>query len=674
MATSSIDLGLRGLHDVEVIGSGGSAVVYKAVRDVPGRFAMQETVAVKVLRSSWDSAARRRFEREQRVMDRLSETAGFVPILETGETDDGSPYIVMPFYEGGSLQRRVARSGPIEWPRAVRLVEEVAKTLEQAHELDVFHRDIKPANILLTEAGRPHVADFGISLIADDTTSKATSTAAFTPAYSPPESFTEGLLPVASTDIYGLAATLWATLAGHAPFKSPGEQPTPVTVFGRVAMHQVGDLRETVPSPICRFIERAMAKIPADRPATMAEFRAELQAAREDAYRGVEAERLEVKPLVNPASAPLFEPPSTVGDDEIAADGAGAEIEAAGADEEESSSVTLGVLPGEVPLPAADRQPDDHEPDDHDDDDEDGQADSVDEEAAPATVKGADSDWLIKVAAVALSTTAILLLTWWLLDAGSASGADDTLVIVAEGDATSESGGDNGADGGGQSQLDPVPDATLAPESVGRPPEETAPAGPAATEVTTATSPLPTTSASTTTTTRPPTSSSTVAVPASVSTSTSADPVGRPPDESGPLTDETGPVAAGGEAITDDPSPSSTDGGSFDAPVAIEIVRPPGVVSSTGSDLVFSYRTNEVCGTGSFELTEIDSGRSVGSWTGDQGCYGPVHRGETRWPGITLTPGTSYLVTVTVEGQPSDGVLATGTGQATTSFTVTTPG
>ena len=418
MATSSIDLGVRGLRDVEVIGSGGSAVVYKAVREVPGRFAMQEMVAVKVLRSSWDSAARRRFEREQRVMDRLSDTAGFVPIIETGETDDGSPYIIMPFYDGGSLQERVTRSGPIDWPRAVRLVEEVARTLQQAHELDVFHRDIKPANILLAETGHPHVADFGISLIAEDAVTKATSTAAFTPAYSPPESFTEGLRPVAATDIYGLAATLWSILAGHAPFKEPGEQPTAVTVFGRVSMHQVGDLRDSVPGPICRFIERAMAKVPEDRPATMCEFLAELQEAREDAYRGVEAPRLETKPLVDPERGEAAEALWTINDagavdagvvdGDLSVDGnlsvdGDTEVDrnTAGTDD---SIVTIGVLPNEV-------------------------ATTVDAVADPDNASS--GGWLLKVVAAAAATVVLLLLVWWLLGGGSGiEPADDSSVPV----------------------------------------------------------------------------------------------------------------------------------------------------------------------------------------------------------------------------------------------------
>ncbi len=426
MATGPVDLGLRGLRDVEVIGSGGSAVVYRAVREVPGRFAMQETVALKVLRSSWDSAARRRFEREQRVMDRLSDTAGFVRILETGETNDGSPYIIMPFYDGGSLQERVVRSGPIEWPRAVRLVEEVARTLQQAHQLDVFHRDIKPANILLTDTGRPHVADFGISFIAEDAVAKATSTAAFTPAYSPPESFTEGLRPVAATDIYGLAATLWAILAGHAPFKEPGEQPTPATVFGRVALHQVGDLRAHVPSPICRFIERAMAKLPEERPATMSDFVAELQEAREDAYRGVEAARLDTKPLVDALPVDAVDGSWAVSDAgdargdgadlETVDEGDGADLdtvdEGDGADRHPADShhpvVTIGLLTNEIVTTV---------------------------EAAPGSEETrATGGWLIKVAAVAASTVLLLLLVWWLLRGGTDAGgsAGDRLGDVGD--------------------------------------------------------------------------------------------------------------------------------------------------------------------------------------------------------------------------------------------------
>jgi len=340
MTESIVDLGIDGLTDIEVIGAGGSAIVYRADRELVdpdsldsstnggpissdsangsdstngsgsanGRMAHLEpirfeTVAVKVLRLSWDPMALRRFEREQMVMSRLSQMPGFVSILETGETSDGSPYIMMPYYSGGSLQDRIRNDGPMAWPRAVRLIEEVAETLVEAHQRDVYHRDIKPANIMLSETGQAHVGDFGISLIGDEPLGRNT-VAAFTPAYSPPESFSDGLRPVASTDVYGMGATLWALLAGHAPFKEKDENVTTATIFGRVASQQIGDLRPRVPSPICHFIERTMAKLPGDRPDSMVAFLRQLREAREDSYRGLERARLAHRPLEIPDKPP----------------------------------------------------------------------------------------------------------------------------------------------------------------------------------------------------------------------------------------------------------------------------------------------------------------------------------------------------------------------------------
>ena len=771
MATSSIDLGLRGLRNVEVVGSGGSAIVYKAVRQVPGRFAVEETVAIKVLRSSWDSPARRRFEREQQVMSRLSETVGFVPILETGETGDGSPYIVMPYYEGGSLQQRIARNGPIDWPRAVRLVEQVAQTLAEAHELDVFHRDIKPANILLSDVGRPHVADFGISLIADDTASRAASTAAFTPAYSPPESFTEGLLPVAATDIYGLAATLWAILAGHAPFKDPGERPAPVTVFGRVAMHQVGDLRDRVPSPICRFIERSMAKRPENRPATMADFLAELQAAREDAYRGVEAERLEVDALVplsetssetstesglattvdvtdsdepvidlnepdrpNPLNpdGPVDAERSRetgVAADEVVDDASGS-TESPIVDEDE----TLGCMPAE--------SDDDRE---HDtavsstsETDLEAESEAEDEQADGAVVRlgtldgdsrsgsvtmatsravaepagsssSAKSDvtltdefepesepdgaaWIGQVLLAAIVTLVVLLGAWWLL--GSRPTSDDggqSARVVADGDAdvgtdfgagrgdsSSQSAGGRSGDGA-DGALDPdrgdvepvTDDGAASPEAEVDEAQELSVNG---TVTTTSSLPRRPSTVATPVTTSPTTIVSAGRGDAIGNLESGDETVGRSTTPTGSESSST-PTSRATSTTSTSPTTRVTSTTSTTAvpPTSqISIVTAPYVVSVTATSLVFAYRTNDVCGTGSFEYIDVSTGRSAGRWIGDAGCFGPLHYGETRWPGVALEPNTTYRVNITVDGQPSNGVLPAGSGSATASFQVTT--
>ncbi len=772
-------------------------------------------MAIKVLRSSWDSAARRRFEREQRVMDRLSDTAGFVPILETGETDDGSPYIVMPYYEGGSLQQRIARNGPIGWPRAVRLVEQVAQTLVEAHQLDVFHRDIKPANILLSEAGRPHVADFGISLIADDAASRAASTAAFTPAYSPPESFTEGLLPVATTDIYGLAATLWAILAGHAPFKDPGERPAPVTVFGRVAMHQVGDLRDRVPSPICQFIERSMAKRPDSRPEAMTDFLNELRAAREDAYRGVEAERLEADPLIILPDLEGGEDPSADGsvaddpdgsvavvDADAASAGAAPDGDADGViDLTDGARATAVVEPEELGIPdpldnspadtialgedttinpemafgppteggiadgegtvdvdgrSDDRGGTDFDPewdalvsaDLHLDDislhveafgadDDDAVATIVDPIAATADVNDVDVDpevedvsvpdtsldseadgtpeipaeiqvveidaetqprWLGKVILAALLTTVLLLAAWWLFSRILGDGSDgDSALVVAESSTSSRLGaqGDAGIShgvggrtgGGADGALDPA-DATGGVANPAPEAEDSSPEEPPATVLELAVN------GSTTPTTRRTTTSARVVTTVDgrlvVGDELDIDDDQNGEDGNGDVVEPDGADTTQRSTTTEAPTTATTATTSNTTTTittitttttettkpaaAISIVTSPYVVSISATSLVFAYRTNDVCGTGSFTYINVATGQSAGRWIGDRGCFGPTHHGDSRWPDVTLEPDTTYRIQITVEGQPSNGALPTGSGQASTSFQVTTPG
>ncbi len=80
-----------------------------------------------------------------------------------------------------------------------------------------------------------------------------------------------------------------------------------------------------------------------------------------------------------------------------------------------------------------------------------------------------------------------------------------------------------------------------------------------------------------------------------------------------------------------------------------------------------------MCGTGSFVYRKQSTGEVVGRWIGDDGCFGPVHEGRTAWPGITLEPGTTYIVSITLDGKPSNGVLPSGTGRTTSSIVITTP-
>jgi len=106
---------VRGYEDFELIGSGGNARVYRAIKTQTG-----ETVAVKILRGGGDPAVTRRFERERSLMAELETITNVVPIHESGLDSSGDPYLVMPLYTGGSLQDLVdlvRRRGvrPLSW-------------------------------------------------------------------------------------------------------------------------------------------------------------------------------------------------------------------------------------------------------------------------------------------------------------------------------------------------------------------------------------------------------------------------------------------------------------------------------------------------------------------------------------------------------------------------------
>ncbi len=262
-----MDLGIPGMENIVPVGQGGSAVVYRC-RQVN----LDRTVAVKVLRESWDEASKKRFDSERRAMGRLSEDVGIVPIYESDETAHGDPYFVMPYYENGSLQGRIDSFGAVEWTEAVGLIEAVAVTISKAHAADIIHRDIKPANLLVDNGGRPLVGDFGIARIASDLSGATTQSAYFTPAFSPPELFTASGTTHPTVDVYGLGATLWSLLAGAPPFIVPNETVSSVTLLSRVVNEPVGDLRASVPAQICDVVEQAMAKSPEDRHQTVDDF------------------------------------------------------------------------------------------------------------------------------------------------------------------------------------------------------------------------------------------------------------------------------------------------------------------------------------------------------------------------------------------------------------------
>ncbi len=261
----TLDLGIDGLDHVELIGRGGSSRVYRARQTELDRL-----VALKVINVTDDSDVARRFDRERKAMGRLSLNDGIVPIYSSGLTDNGEPYLIMPYYPNGSLQDRLER-GRVPWTEAVEYITAVAATLAAAHQSGVVHLDLKPANILLAANGTPRIADFGIAKLISEQAAAKTTGAAFTPSFSAPEALLGGATTAAS-DVYGLAATLWALIAGRAPFRDIDGDNSLMAVIGRVVHHQVPDLRHLAPDSICSIIETGMAKEPSARYPTAGAF------------------------------------------------------------------------------------------------------------------------------------------------------------------------------------------------------------------------------------------------------------------------------------------------------------------------------------------------------------------------------------------------------------------
>ncbi len=267
-------ISISGFEDPVEIGRGGFGVVYKAHQT-----GFERTVALKILPiAAADESARARFERERMAMGALSSHPNIVTVYGSGFTDEQQPYIVMEYMSRGSLGDRLAKQGPIPWNEAVAATIKVAGALDAADEAGVLHRDIKPENILVSQYGEPKLGDFGIARIEGANQTRSGVITA-TMAHAPPE-IVEGKRPTETSDVYSLASTLYALVAGDGPF-SGGEETSIVTMISRIVTKPVPDLRARgVPDQVCSVIEQGLAKDPALRPRAAAFGRALQQAQR----------------------------------------------------------------------------------------------------------------------------------------------------------------------------------------------------------------------------------------------------------------------------------------------------------------------------------------------------------------------------------------------------------
>jgi ATP/maltotriose-dependent transcriptional regulator MalT len=265
------ELEAEGYHDAEPVGRGGYGIVYRCKQP-----SLDRVVAVKVLTSDQDEIDLQYFDREQRAMGRLSGHPNIVPVLHSGRTCTGRPYIVMPYHRRDTVETWIERRGPLAIGEALAIGVRLAGALETAHQAGVLHRDVKPENVLLTTYGEPQLCDFGFARIAGG--NQSANILRGSPSYTAPELFQSRGHSVAS-DIYGLAATVFTMVCGTPPFLfKTGDNP--IAFARRVIEGPIPDLRpKGVPDPVCSALELGLDTDPARRPDSAVAFGEVLRAA-----------------------------------------------------------------------------------------------------------------------------------------------------------------------------------------------------------------------------------------------------------------------------------------------------------------------------------------------------------------------------------------------------------
>ncbi len=252
------------------LGSGGMATVYLA-RDLKHR----RFVALKVLSPALAaSLGADRFLREIELAARLQHPH-IVTVFDSGDAG-GILWYTMPYVEGETLRARLERERQLPLDVALRIAVEAARALEFAHQHGVLHRDVKPENLLLTTDGSTMVADFGIARPWAETGGLTQSGMVVgTPAYMSPEQAAGERALDARTDVYALGSVLYEMLAGEMPYTGANPQ----VLLAKRLSEPAPSLRTTrdIPVAIERTVARALARAPADRYATAAEFARALQ-------------------------------------------------------------------------------------------------------------------------------------------------------------------------------------------------------------------------------------------------------------------------------------------------------------------------------------------------------------------------------------------------------------
>lgn len=252
------------------IGSGGSSHVFEAEHVRLGK-----PFAVKLLRPELDPTRQtaRRFRREARAIARLN-SEHIVSVVDCGELDDHTPYIVMELLQGEDLRSLLKREGRLPARRVVSIVVEACRALTEAHSAGLVHRDLKPENLFITRRATGEdwckVLDFGVAKM-DASLSTTQGAIVGTVRYMSPEQLADGAKVDAATDIHALGAILYECLSGRAAHSGESIQEAMFSVLNKHPRPL-----DDVPPALGALVLRCLAKDPAQRPASARVLAAEL--------------------------------------------------------------------------------------------------------------------------------------------------------------------------------------------------------------------------------------------------------------------------------------------------------------------------------------------------------------------------------------------------------------
>lgn len=236
---------------LEVIGTGGMAVVYKA-----RCHRLNRLVAIKILKDEFarDEEFRRRFHAEGEAVAMLSHP-NIVQVYDVSSTDNAN-FIVMELIDGISLKQYMEKKGVLNWKETLHFAMQIAKGLEHAHGRGIIHRDIKPHNVMVLKNGSVKVMDFGIARVMSKSNT-LTKEALGSVHYISPEQAKGGHTDNRS-DIYSLSVVMYEMMTGRPPYD--GESPVAVAIQhinGGATMPS--NLNPNIPGGLEQIIMKGMA-------------------------------------------------------------------------------------------------------------------------------------------------------------------------------------------------------------------------------------------------------------------------------------------------------------------------------------------------------------------------------------------------------------------------------